>query len=287
MNIAYRVLPERNQEPLDALPFHCWKQPDHETSFCDFHRDRDGYRLRFPELADFAIAADGCQILAVPAPDIDAPTLEHLYLNQVLPLVRSHRGEMVFHASAVAIKGIAVAFFGESGRGKSTLATSFVLNDGELLSDDGLVLEWRNGCVVAAPGHASVRLWPDSREALVGERLDPAPPVAYSSKSRLLAGGAIALCREPARLGRCYFLGDGRTEDIVIAAMGVADAMLEWTRHSFLLDIQQKPRIASQFRQVAELVALGISYRLDYPRDFARLPEVRQAVINHLRIDSP
>jgi hypothetical protein len=67
----------------------------------EFHRANGGYLLRFPELGDFQVSADGLTVTCFPAPRVSDATSEHLYLNQVLPLVLSKLGKLVFHASAV------------------------------------------------------------------------------------------------------------------------------------------------------------------------------------------
>lgn len=282
MNPAYRIAVAQAQDEPASAAFHAWLLPPDEAVWCSFHREGGGYRLRFPELADFLVAADGRTVEAIPVPGLDAPTLAHLYHNQVLPLALSQQGEPVFHASAVALPQGAVAFVAESGRGKSTLATRFALDGAPLLTDDGLQLRAEGGQLLACPSHASVRLWEDSREALVGERLQAAPAVQYTSKARLLAGDALPFARTAAPLRRAYFLGAGESEDIRIERMGAAEAALEWVRHSFLLDIEHKPRLAAHFGQITQLAALGLSYRLDYPRDYDSLPAVCRAIRQHL-----
>jgi hypothetical protein len=62
-----------------------------------------------------------------------------------------------------------VAFLGESGRGKSTLAASFATEGTRFLTDDGLLLEWVGGHCMIVPSHPSIRLWEDSQEALISD----------------------------------------------------------------------------------------------------------------------
>lgn len=282
MNPSFRAGPPATQEDLHTPPFHSWTVPPDQSLWCAFHREHGGYRLRFPGLADFLVSANGLDVRAIPVPGLDATTLEHLYLNQVLPLALSKQGEPVFHASAVVLPHGAVAFVAESGRGKSTLATHFALAGALLLTDDGLVLDQIEQGFLVRPSHPSVRLWEDSREALVGERLATAPPVSYTSKARLLAGDALPHATAPAPLRRAYFLGTGECDQVRIEPIASAEAALCWVRHSFILDVEERPRLASHFAQVGRLASLGISFRLDYPRDYDRLPEVRRAVLAHL-----
>ena len=48
-----------------------------------------------------------------------------------------------------------------------------------------------------------------------------------------------------------------------------------------MLDARDKSRMATHFEQVARLVRLGLTYRLDYPRRYDSLPEVAEAVLKH------
>src|SRR5262249_33727150 len=104
----------RPQGPVARLPFHSWPLPG-GAACTEFYRIGDGYLLRFPDVADFEVSADGLKVACFPAPRISFATAEHLYLNQVLPLVLGKRGKLVFHASAVEIDDGAIAFVAVSG----------------------------------------------------------------------------------------------------------------------------------------------------------------------------
>lgn len=270
MTERLHVRPALDQAPFQSVPFHAWTFPD-GTPWTQFHRSNGNYLLRFPELADFEISADAQEVSCVPAPGISEGTVQHLYLNQVLPLVLSKLGRLVFHASAVEADGGAVAFVGESGRGKSTLAASFAVSGARFLTDDGLVVEPTGAGFDALPSHPSIRLWSDSEEALIPSAARRAPAVHYTAKARFLAGEGLHFCNHPRPLRRVYFLGDGTAGRVTIARVTPAQALMEWVRHSFLLDIEEQPRLASHFDQVAALANQPIHYRLDYPRQFEAL----------------
>ena len=114
----------RRQVALETTPFHYYTFDD-DTVWTEFHRVSGGYLLRFPDLADFEVSADGTDVVAHPAGDTDDATIEHLYINQLVPLALSRQGRPTFHASVVMVRGGVIAFLGESGMGKSTLAASF------------------------------------------------------------------------------------------------------------------------------------------------------------------
>jgi hypothetical protein len=278
--VEFTLLEARAQEAADAAPFHEWALPD-GAMWTQFYRNAAGYLLRFPDLADFQVSADGSKVSCRPAPGVTDETPQHLYLNQVLPLVLNKLGKLVFHASAIELDGAAVAFVAESGRGKSTLAASFATCGYRLLSDDGMMVEAHGTGYQVRPSHPSLRLWEDSQEALLGADALKAPAVSFTSKARFLAGANFVFCQQPRALRQVYFLGDGSAPALTFQPLGKAEALMEWVRHSFLLDIEEKSMLASHFDQVAKLANLPICWRLDYPRRFDELARVRQAIIEH------
>jgi hypothetical protein len=248
----------------------------------EFHRTEAGYLLRFPGFADYEVSVDGNDVVCHPVPGVSDEATRHLYLNQVLPLALSRQGKLVFHASAVAVAGNAIVFAAESGKGKSTLAASFATSGSPFLTDDGLVIEERAAEYWVAPSHPSIRLWDDSQEALVRLGAPTAEPVPFTSKTRFLAGDEIPFCDEPRPLRRVYFLGDGTSARVSIEQVSKSDALIELVRHSFLLDIEARELIAAHFDRLSRLVAAGICFKLDYPRTYESLPDVRQAVLEHV-----
>ena len=279
-SVKLQTLYARPQLNVSQVPFHQWRFPD-GTEWTLFYRLDSGYLLRFPELADFEVSCDGRTAVAWPVPGVSQGTVEHLHLNQVLPLALSRQGRLVLHASAVAFDGIGVAFTGESGRGKSTLAASFAATGARFLTDDGLQLDWRDGQCQIMPSHPSVRLWKDSQDALIPQAVDFAPAVEYTTKARLLACDAMAFCDQPQPLKRVYFLGEGVAPSLIIEAVRPAEALVELVRNSFLLDIEEKELLAWHFDEMVRLAKLPIYYRIDYPRRYEDLAGVREVVIRH------
>ena len=280
-----RLEASQPQVVVEGLPFHEWTFPD-GTLWTQFFRTETGYLLRFPDLADFQVSQDGRSVICSPAPDVADATARHLYLNQVLPLMLGKQGKLVFHGSAVEIADAAVAFVGASGRGKSTLAASFASSGFRFLTDDGFAVEVCDRGYQVLPSHPSIRLWEDSEEALIPPGTQTAPALEYTSKTRFLAGVDIAFCAQPRPLRRVYFLGDGSASGITFERMHAAQALVEWVKNSFLLDVEEKPLLASHFDEVAKLANQPIHYRLDYPRRFEDLARVREAIIEHATKES-
>lgn len=276
-----RWMEPRIQYQLSGIPFHNWTLLDGRL-WAEFHRVDTGYLLRYPGMVDFEISSDACEVTCLPAPGLPESTAKHLYVNQVLPMVLSKRGKLVFHASAVSINDSAVAFVGVSGRGKSTLAASFASNGFRFLADDALVLEPNHDGYLVHPGDPSLRLWEDSEIALTGSAATRAPAVHYTSKVNLLAGENLVFCPDPLPLRRVYFLGNGGAECLELTGLPPVEAVVEWLQHSVILDIQDRSRLASHFEQVTALARLPVHYRLDFPRQFSNLSQIRDAIIQEL-----
>lgn len=267
------------QANLGHPPFHTWGAPG-EAPWCEFYREERSYRMRFPGLADFKIRSAGATE-CYPTPGVTDATLRHLHLNQVVPAILSLQGRAVYHGSCVDMGGSALAFLGMSGRGKSTLVTYLCLHGGRLITDDALELEWDKDRPHAVPSHPSVRLWDDSRDALLPEDATTTLPPSFTTKERFAAENLFPLASLPVVLRRAYFLGDGSSDTIAISPLGAADAHMHWVQNSFLPDPHDKERISLHFQQVSRLALVGLGYRLDYPRRYESLEAVRDAVLEH------
>ena len=279
--IRHTVMPARRQAVISTKPFNRYEFDD-GTVWTEFYRSGDGYLLRFPDLADFEVSANGTEVIAHPALDTDEATIEHLYINQLVPLAMSRQGQPTFHASVVTVPDGAVAFLGRSGMGKSTLAASFALNNGSFLTDDGLLIdETADGCV-AMPSHASLRLWHDSVEALVVDDIPKASQITYSSKTRLLAGDGLAYSDEQAPLLAAFVLNNSDVKDVEIICLNGLDRYMAWLENSFLLDVEDHELLTRHFEWTHRISGRVPTFALDFPRDYAILPDVRDAVQQHL-----
>lgn len=278
--IAYDAGPARRQARIEGEPFHCYTFDD-GTVWTEFYRQDGGYLLRFPGLVDFEVSADGTRVRAHPGQSTDDATVEHVYINQLVPLALSRQGRPAFHASVVTVPGGAVAFLGRTGAGKSTLAASFALGEGRFLTDDALLIEESGDGFYAVPSHASVRLWQDSAEALADKQTAQALPVSYSSKARLLAGPALAYQDSAERLIGAYRLDSEGVGSIRIGALSGTDRYRAWLENSFLLDIEDEDLLRAHFDWTYRIAGTVPTFRLDYPRDYGMLGEVQQAIREH------
>lgn len=275
------MFPERQQGPSVA-PYHHWVL-DGDRIWATFHRIDGGYLVRFSGFADFVIATDGFSASCHPCPGLSHATCEHLFLNQVRPLMLSRQGKLVFHASAIEAGSGAIAFLAASGRGKSTLAAAFGAAGVRYLTDDGLVINREGSVFMAHPSHPSIRLWDDSRAALLDDVVTSAP-IAYTSKARILSASGLTHCDEPTPLAAAFFLGDGAAKEIELNRASGADAVAAWVAHTFILDIDDATALSRHFKDVALLAERVPCYHLDYPRRYETLGPLRAAILAAARL---
>ena len=186
------------------------------------------------------MSADAGRVTCHPAPDTPDAVTQHLYLNQVLPLALSKQGKLVFHASAVEVADGAIAFVAESGRGKSTLAASFAIDGFRFLTDDGLVVEpSAQGHVASAQPSVDPPVGGQRGRARSSPERCPRPPCT-SLPSR--ASSPAGISSSATSRGRCVASISGRRQrrPVVFQRLTGSEAMVEWVKHSFLLDVEER-----------------------------------------------
>ena len=263
---------------------HTWSLPD-ETPWLLLGRQPSGYFLRFPGMADFVVSDGVTEIRGYLVEDTPLETIRHLILDQVLPLLLSHHGQFVLHGSAVATPRGAIGFVGQTGWGKSTLASSFSEDGMAVLTDDCLLLQEDADFMTVIPSYPGVRLWPDTARTVFGEGKRWAKVAHYSEKKRLDADAGIGFCVRPTRLRRLYFLSSpNECTSLRVTQLSPREAMLELVKHSYLMDVTNRPRLQHDFERLTKFALEPIFFRLAFPHDYSQLANVRQAILHDSRM---
>ena len=148
------------------------------------------------------IAADGSSIQVGwrnPDARIGVPPEEFVaryLLSKWLALALRLSGRLVLHGNAVLVEGRVLAWIGDKGAGKSTLAAAFVAAGYPLLADDQLLLWPQADAIAIAAGVRRLHLWPSSVETLA--------PVAEANPLQQPFGTPLkgyVYCADDARLG--------------------------------------------------------------------------------------
>jgi hypothetical protein len=154
--------------------------------------------------------------------DLPAPIL-----SIGLATILHHRGVTIWHGTTVARAGRAMVILGESGRGKSTLATALSADGWALLSEDMTVCDEQ---LRVLPGPDVLRALPTTR-ALVGESVGGFVPVLSAEFSdgkvwvpaSRLPGGA---CRVAVPLATVVLLGPRRKGPTVVRRLSQPEALV-------------------------------------------------------------
>jgi hypothetical protein len=118
--------------------------------------------LKIPQVGRYLIR-NGCEILVQAEPDVEERNLRLFLLGSALGAIYFQRGYFPLHASVVVVNKEAVAFAGDSGSGKSTMAAWMHTQGHPLLCDDVCVLRFdASDTPMAYPGYPRLKLWQDA-----------------------------------------------------------------------------------------------------------------------------
>jgi hypothetical protein len=246
--------------------------------------------LRWSGQCDFLVSADG-GLVAARLRRRSSPESFHTYLlGQALSFALIKQGFDPLHATVVAIDGVAVAFLGESGYGKSTLAGALVRAGHRLLTDDLLVLSEQGDGLTAHPGPPRIKLFPGIARAVLYPKIrgiriaKMSPKLIIPLDGDQTVGAAVPLktvyvLGKPARLGR-------EPETVTIRRLSQRQACLALIRNTFNTAVTDSERLTRQFGFATSVASRVPVKLLAYPRTLHGLPAVRQAILEDMARDA-
>jgi hypothetical protein len=270
-----RLLLHRDaHSPLDSCQWSRHERLPDGRTWLSFGRSGNGYCIRFHELADFTIDFSKDQVTAHPCPEGTDELVGSLFLDKIVPLYMSRR-RLVLHASAVGVGTGCVAFVGASGRGKSTLAAYLESRGCPLLTDDYLVVQERQGQLIAVPSYSKLNLRADSAAALGRARAAVAENRAQNRRCEVQnhqTNAATLLC--------IFVLeGAGIGGGVQLVPFDGREAFMELVRNAFSIDPDEEESLQANFANIAAVMPYVRMSRLSYPRDYAVLPEVAERIL--------
>ena len=291
---ALAELPSLSQPSPHEVSIEFQHNEDHSTRFKDaielwhdtlntlsVHRHNNEMLIRFKNLADFVFNDFLKTMTCFPSDTASPETLDHLLLDQILPRVLAHTGELVLHAGAVSLGSEAITFLGETGYGKSTLTASFSSQGYHLLSDDTLVLTQDGKKAFIEAPYPCIRLLPDSLKSIYQEKAKTSKMAHYSDKRRVKLNRQESVVSGKLPLKALFVLGERSESDrIEINPLPESQACMELIRHSFQLDPTDKTKAMALFNTASGLAADLQVFELNYPREYTRLDDVRQEILN-------
>lgn len=240
-----------------------------------FAPEGDAVYFCYPRAGKFLVRG-GREIVIEPGEGVDAATLRFFALGVASGLLLHQRGALALHSSAVALGGGAVAFLGESGEGKSTLAAFLHRRGHSLVADDILaVADDGRPQPHVLPSFPQLKLWPDAVAGLGG---DPAGlPGLMGGSEKLAYRPERRFLSEALPLRRIYILAHGERPSL--EPLGPQQALVELVRNTYALrfigSAGATPAHMGQCARLARAVPVALLRR---PYDFAAFAEVADLI---------
>lgn len=256
--------------------YHHWNRTEDKNWWLLAGHCKDGsYLLRLENAVDFLISPEGDLIQYHIWGDFKDINVGQALFNQIIPMVLNLRGTEVLHASSVFSSKGAVAFVGNGGYGKSTLASSLVYAGLKLLSDDAVPLRLDSKRLWTSSGIPRMGLWPRSRDLLgINMEIDNPSDKAYVKMSPVQYKSGDSL------LKHIYFLNpSGEEANIKIAPMETQETLIELIRAAHRLDLTDNAMLKRQFIFLHQVAKFTVAKKLIYHPDIPDIKELYQAVL--------
>src|SRR4051812_695059 len=208
-----------------------------------------GYLIRLPPYGIYLVNSDGTAVACAP-PAVGSWYWQRLLIGQVLPAVATLRGFEILHASAVALSGHAIAFAGDPGAGKSSIAVQLMLRGARLVSEDAIAIQAAGDRLTVAPGAGMLNLRDEEWELVGAKNLATVGEVVGRSEGKVHA--LVDIEPEPLPFGALYLLerdDGGRPVFERVARPTFAD----FFRNAFVVYVLRKQRMINQLDLAARL----------------------------------
>jgi hypothetical protein len=219
-------------------------------------------------------AIAGREIIGDPEAHMDRELMQFLAQGPALSVLLYQRGFLTLHASCVKIGETAVAFMGDSGAGKSTMAASLLVMGHGLVSDDVTVIKNTGSGPEAYPGYPGFHLTPDAADLFRNRLEDPVRIEVHDQKVKFSAHLGFPHFNVP--LSRIYLLSEGT--DLQMTPLNGHRAVYELVKHSYWIRLIHDFKPSSYFLKCAKLCAGIPIVKLTAPKKVAMLPDIAQMV---------
>ena len=239
--------------------------------------------VRWPGYCEFVVSPDGRTVACAELEESTAEWFRTYLLGVVLSFALLKQGHEPLHATVVVVDGKGIAFFGDSGWGKSTLAASFLQAGHTVLTDDLLIIREVDGILYGYPGPSRIKLFLDVARRFQKEKITDEPTDPDSEKL-ILQLARHEVRDRPVPLHRFFFLDEPQNQEsgLSIRTLSPREAFLAVVGASFNRRVTSPDRLQRQFVAAREWSRRLPVRRISYPRTLPMLEAVREAVIADL-----
>jgi hypothetical protein len=176
------------------------------------------------------------------------------------------QSQIAIHANVIAINNQAIAFAGDSGKGKSTLTAYCASQGAGFITDDVLVLD-DQGCT--RPGNFRIKLFPSLAAELGLETTAESDYKIHYNPEQL--GAKIQEAPLPVQV--LYILEESPNSTIYTETLSFGESITHLIRHSYhsSVVIKDHPGLFDEYIDLAQKIKVK---KLFYPRQLNRLGEV-------------
>jgi hypothetical protein len=243
--------------------------------------DDGGIYIHVEKVFEAVVSSDGRVVTCARLGEVEQRSYEANLLNFVLAAALTLQGEEPIHATVVAFDGRAIGMLGHSGAGKSTLAAALVARGGELITDDMLRLTFTDGPPIAQPGPYRLKLFDAAARHFLPRAAQEGHFNVLSGKTMMRPDTPVPAQREGRPLAALFWLSEREPEggDVSLrqlAGVELAKVLLAATMNS---RYQALDRLARQLAFDERLAGLVPVFELTYPRTFAALDRVCDAIV--------
>lgn len=281
-----KIRPAAEAKPVFATP----DLNEHGLPFfvVDEFSGGDFYRLSYHDGAEFVVDYAGTRIWVNWTPTQSLDEVSSYLFGPVIGWVLRLRGALCLHASAVAVKGSAVAFVGESGAGKSTLAATFARRGYTVVTDDVVAIFVSSGSLLVEPSYPELWLWPDSASALNAADDSVFDSQHANDKLRLnLRKCGRSFQKKPLPLKAVYVLNcSDAANRSAVQALTQRQTMMSLIANTHAGRLLDQARRKQEFGFLADLIARVPVCELFRGTDLAQLDELCDEILSHLENQS-
>lgn len=239
--------------------------------------------LRWQNLFEFVVSPDGRSVGCRKLERATIESFQTYLLGQVLSFALVKQGHEPLHSTVVVVDGKGVAFLGECGYGKSTLAAAFLHAGYPVLTDDLLMMRDLGGNCCGFPGAPRIKLFPEVAQRFL-PRQAAGTPMNPDTEKLIIPLEPRQSCAVPVPLRAFYALNSTQgSSDIAFTPLTGTEAFIELIRSTFNLRLVDPNRLQRQFMNAERLLSGIPIRRLTYPRSLDKLPQVRDAIVTNVR----
>ncbi len=233
----------------------------------------------------FIIDKQGSQIWATWPNNLTLEDATTYLLGPILGFILRLRGTVCIHASAIGIKGQAVAFMGDAGAGKSTTVAAFAQKGYPILSDDVVALVDHGDRFLVQPAYPRIRLWSSTVEALYGDpdilpRIVPTHPT-WDKRYLDLTQPGYQFQADSLPLAAVYYLKDRSNEPECpcIESIPVRDQLITLVANTYTNYLLNKQQRAQEFEILSRLVKQVPIREITPHCDVARISQLLKKIV--------